>query len=125
MSSDRPSNDPGTFHYVRLEITVDTAVITPEDHVLGSDLASTTIAFGWRVDAPPPGISDERIYDGLAKQMSKVIALIEGTLTVNGWVALDPPEERMAEDADDTGLTRFTEPVPVHVVDVERGAFHD
>ena len=114
------------FHYIRIEVTVEAAIITPEDRVLGDNLVDATVAFGWRTDAPPPGVSDESINAALAKQMTGVLALVNSALVLNGWLAIGQPDERMGEHAKATGEIAHTTPITVQVRFPNEGqAVHD
>lgn len=114
------------FHYLRLEVTVEAALMTPDDHMLGGNLCDATLAFGWRADEPPPGVTDESINAALTKQMSGVLAVVKSALMLNGWMAMGQVDERMGEHARATGVVAHTEPVTVRVVvPDERGAIHD
>lgn len=122
--SKQPKPDP--FHYLRLEVTVEGAIVTPENRILGLNLVDATVAFGWRIATPPAGVTDEAVNTALTDQMSKVLALVQTALTLNGWVAMGQAEERMGEHAHVTGEVSQTRPVTVRVVmPDERGAVHD
>ena len=95
---------PTEFHYLRLEVTVEAALVTPEDRVLGDNLVDATVAFGWRIDAPPQGVSDESINAALTKQMTSVLALVNSALVLNGWLAIGQPDERMGAHSRATGV---------------------
>ena len=114
------------FHYLRMEVTVEAALITPDDHVLGDNLVDATVAFGWKITTPPPGVTDAAINARLAEQMTSVLALVNSALILNGWVAMGQPDERMGEHAKATGEIAHTRPITVRVVDVDdRQALHD
>ena len=114
------------FHYLRVEVTVEAALVTPEDRVLGDNLVDATVAFGWRIADPPPSPTDESINAALTTQMSGVLALIQGALVVNGWLAMGQADERMGEHARATGVISHTEPITVRVVMPDkRSAVHD
>jgi len=113
-------------HYLRLEVTVEAALVTPEDRILGDNLVDATVAFGWRITAPPPGVTDEAINAALTKQMSTVLALVNSALVLNGWALLGQADEQMGAHATATGVVAHTQPVAVRVVvPDERGAIHD
>jgi hypothetical protein len=111
-------------HYLRLEVTVEAALVTPKDRVLGGNLVDATLAFGWRIDAPPAGVTDEQINAALTKQMTGVLALVSSALILNGWADLGQADERMGERSHPTGEVSHTEAVTVRVIDA-RGAVHD
>lgn len=103
-------------HYLRLEVTGEAAIVTPEDRVLGDNLVDATMVFGWSIEAPPPGVTDESINAALTKQMTGVLALVNSALVLNGWVAMGQADERMGEHARPTGMVSYTTPVTVQVV---------
>jgi hypothetical protein len=114
------------FHYLRLEVTVEAALVTPEDHVLGDNLVDATVAFGWRIVAPPPGVTDAAINAALTERMTGVLALVQSALLLNGWVVMGQPDERMGKSARETGEISHTTPITVRVVvPDERSAVHD
>lgn len=119
-------SDLAPRYYLRAEVTVEAAVVTPEDRVLGDNICDATLAFGWRITAPPPGVADEAINAALTGQMSRVLGLVTSALVLNGWVALGQAEERMGEHARATGVVSHTDPITmrVSVVD-EQEAIHD
>lgn len=111
-------------HYLRLEVTVEAALVTPEDRVLGDNLVDATIAFGWRTDKPPAGVTDAAINAALTKQMTTVLALVNSALVLNGWAILGQADERMGEHSRATGEIAHTEPITVRVLDEGR-TIHD
>jgi hypothetical protein len=114
------------FHYLRLEVTVEAAIVTPEDRILNSNLVDATVAFGWRIADPPPGATDESINAGLTQQMGNVLALVNSALVLNGWLAMGQADERMGEHSRATGVVAHTKPITVHVRFPDEGqAVHD
>jgi hypothetical protein len=114
------------FHYLRLEVTVEAALVTPEDRIVGANLVEATLAFGWRTDDPPPGVTDDAVNAALTRQMSSVLALVQSALVFNGWLAMGQADEKMGEHARATGVVSHTEPITVHVsFPDERRAVHD
>jgi hypothetical protein len=113
-------------HYLRLELTIEAALVTPDDRVLGGNIVDATIVFGWKTNAPPAGVTDEAINAALTAQMTGVLAVVNSALILNGWAALGQTDDRMGEHSTPTGEVGHTTPITVRVVNPdERQAIHD
>ena len=106
------------FPVVRVEVNVSAAIQLPDGHLLGSNMVDTTLAFGWRTGKIPDGLSDERINEALAKQISPVLALIQTNLTLNGWVFIGQIDDPMVVAPHKIVGTGRGIPVTVQVVPV-------
>jgi hypothetical protein len=120
------TDGPVDFHILRLEVTVAAALVDPVGHVVGGNVVDTTLAFGWRTDAPPPGVPDAMVNDVLSKQTGPVLALITSSMVFNGWVAMGMVDAPMTEHSSPTGEVGRTGPVTVQVRFPDEGqAVHD
>ncbi len=125
--ADEPSADETIdFHILRIEVTVSGAIQEPDGHILGKNVVDATLAFGWRMGEPPPGVSDAVVNAGLTKGVSPVLALIQTAMTFNGWVALGQVDTPMLAGSTPTGEMSQSQPVTVKVsFPDEQGAIHD
>ena len=113
-------------HYLRLEVTVEAAIVKPDNHILGDNLVDATMAYGWKIVAPRIDVTDESVNAALTKQMSSVLALVQSALVLNGWTLLGQADEQMGEHAKATGVVAYTEPRTVRLVEInEGGIVHD
>jgi hypothetical protein len=111
------SDEP--FGYLRIEVTFAAAIITPENKLVGDNMADLTLAFGWRVadDVTHPGITDEVAMEVLRKAVGPVTGLMTAQMTLNGWVAMGQVDDPMAGwDGNVPGKTVRTDPQRVRVV---------
>lgn len=118
-------DEPMDFHIVRVEVNVAAVIQEPNGDILGRNMVDATLAFGWRMGAPPEGISDARVNAALTKQLSPVLAVIQTALTFNGWVAMGQVDEPMKDNGTTVGLG-VSSPVTVRVsFPDESAAIHD
>lgn len=110
------------FHYMRVEVTVAAALITPDDRVFGDNMSAVTLVFGWRTGDPGER-SDPEINGALAHQMSPVLALISTALITQGWVAMGQADEPMTKANATVVGHGLSTPVTVHLV--PEGDAHD
>lgn len=119
------NEDP--FPIMRVEVTVSAALTDPTDHIVGGNVIDATIAFGWRTGPIPDGVTDAQVCNALTAQISPVMALIQASLTLNGWVAMGQVDDPMGKNLkEDTGIVGHTRPVTVTVLTPnEEGLVHD
>lgn len=107
------------FHYMRVEVTVAAALVSPDSRIVGNNVADVTFAFGWRA-ADPGERSDAEVNGALAHHISPVLAIIRTALIEQGWVDMGQAEEPMSKNATPTG--GFGESTPVRVFVVPKDA---
>jgi hypothetical protein len=118
-----PAAPDPEFHYLRVEVTVAAALVSPDERIVGNNMVDATVAFGWRTDDPGER-SDAEINGALSRQISPVLALISTALLTQGWVDMGQVEEPMAEAPAKVVGHGMSTPVTVHVVPEGAGA-HD
>ena len=123
---DRPQDEPWDFHIVRVEVNVSAVIQEPSGAILGKNMVDATLAFGWRTEAPPQGISDEAVNAALTRAVSAVLAAVQTSLTFNGWVAMGQVDDPMVKSPASVVGEGRSAPVVVHVdFPDERNAVHD
>lgn len=117
---------PLDWPILRIEVTVAAAIELPDGSILGSNMVDGTIAFGWRADNLPLGLTDAQVNAALTNQMSPVMAILQTALVFQGWALLGQVDDPMTENARDTGLVGRTTPVTVELrMPNESAAIHD
>lgn len=117
---------PEDDHYFRVEITVAGCIGTPEDKVLGDNMADVTMGFSMSMQRPPDGTTDVEINRAITHNMSPIVAAIQTVMTVSlGFATLGQIDEPMTDHSSPTGQFGRSTPVTVRISMSDLPAIHD